>query len=260
MQISYENIVEVNKGITYTDVRNKKYAEVAQRVQAFRKLFPGGYITTDIIKFDPGIVYMKAEAGYYEHGSRVMLATGYAFERQDASNINKTSFIENCETSAIGRALGFMGLGSENTICSAEELQNAIATQDAIEKGLISDPTKPIKPSAPADVEKVPSVPPVPENAPSNAPQSAPPADPLPPVLEYLARERKGLQEARRIDKAENAALWKKQIEVLTAAGIVPNKKLSEFTMKEAENLVNAMYTRFTPTGTELVSNDGQTA
>lgn len=251
MDISYESIVEVNKGITYTDVRNKKYAEVAQRVQAFRKLFPGGYITTDIIKFDPGVVYMKAETGYYEHGSRVMLATGYAFERQDASNINKTSFIENCETSAIGRALGFMGLGSENTICSAEELRNAIATQEAIEQGKIPDPAKgaemPHTPPANVDVTKSSSVPPTGSKTPTN------------PVLDYLAEQREGLRVARGISKAENNAIWSKQIAVLTEKGIIENKALSSFTMEEAVQLVNFMYSLFDPKGTVL-KVDGETA
>ena len=114
MAITYEKIVDANKGISYTDVRGKNYAEVAQRVQAFRKIIPGGFIVPDIINIDNGIVYMKAEAGYYaEDGSRIVLAVGHAFERQDASKINNTSYIENCETSAVGRALGFIGLGSE---------------------------------------------------------------------------------------------------------------------------------------------------
>ena len=252
----YSQIVEVNKGVTYVAVKGKNYAEVAQRVQAFRKLIPGGYITTDIIKMDAGIVYMKAEAGYYaEDGRRVMLATGLAFERQDASNINKTSFIENCETSAIGRALGFIGLGSEKGIASAEEVSHAIETQEAIENGTIPDPTTPANPSASVEVSKVPSVPPVPQNPPQNAPQSAP----TNPVLDYLADERKGLMEARRISRAENNALWNRQIEVLTAAGYIPNKKLSEFTMKEANDMINYMYSLFDPTGTVL-KNDGQTA
>ena len=133
MDIKYERIVEVNKGVTYTNVKGKNYAEVAQKVQAFRNLIPGGFITSEIIRFDPGIVYMKSEVGFYENGQKVVLATGHAFERQDASNVNKTSYIENCETSAVGRALGFIGFGSEKSIASAEEVDNAIKTQEAIE-------------------------------------------------------------------------------------------------------------------------------
>ena len=159
MDITYAKIVDANKGISYTDVRGKNYAEVAQRVQAFRKLIPDGYITTDIISNGNGIVYMKAEAGYYTaDGKRVMLATGYAFERQDASKINNTSFIENCETSAVGRALGFIGLGSEKSIASAEEVDNAIKTQEAIEKGEL--PKNPQQVAPPATAQNPPQNPP----------------------------------------------------------------------------------------------------
>ena len=102
-----------------------------------------------------------------------------------------------------------------------------------------------------ADVSKVPNVPPVAQN---NAPQTPPPAPekPLNPVLDYRANERANLRTARKIGVGENNALWNKQVEVLTAAGLVPKKPLSEFTMMEAQALVSYMYTKFAPTGTEL--------
>ena len=243
MDIKYEKIVDANKGIAYTDVRGKNYAEVAQRVQAFRKLIPGGYITTDIISNENGIVYMKAEAGYYENGQRVMLATGYAFERQDASNLNKTSFIENCETSAVGRALGFIGLGSEKSIASAEEVAGAIKTQEAIESGELPDPVKktpakktPKQQDKPATVETAPTLPQKNEN----------------PVAVYLSNERRNLMKARGISEKDNAELFTKQLAVLRQNKRVPDKALSSYTMQEAEKLIASMYTMFTPTGTEL--------
>ena len=247
MNLSYERIVEVNKGVTYTQVKGKNYAEVAQKVQAFRNLIPGGYITTDIIRFDPGVVYMKSEVGFYaEDGRKVMLATGMAFERQDASNVNKTSFIENCETSAIGRALAFIGLGSESSICSVEELTSAIQTQNAIAQGKIPESPE-IKQDAPAKVETVAQIP-------NNVP-----ADPVNPVLEYLAKEREALRKNRNISKAENNAIWKAQVSALTAARMIPDKPLKEFTQAEATEMVADMYACFTETGTVL-KNDGQTA
>ena len=106
----------------------------------------------------------------------------------------------------------------------------------------------PAKPDAPADVKNVPSVPP-------KAPET-----PVNPVLEYLAKQRQDLQSARNISKAENAALWNKQVEVLKGAGKVPNKALSEYTQTEAETMVAFMYSLFAPTGTELKKVDGKTA
>ena len=241
---SYENIIEVNKLVTYTNIKGKNYAEVAQRVQAFRKLIPGGYITTEIIHMDDSVVYMKAEVGYYESGAKVMLSTGFAYERQDASMINKTSYIENCETSAVGRALGFVGIGSEKGIASAEEVTHAIETQEAMESGKI--PEK-IKRDAPAKVKEVATVPAkVAETVPS-----------ISPVLEFLAKEREDLRVVRGVSKAENNAIWKAQIKALTDAKLCPNKPLADFTQQEAADLIAAMYANFAPTGTVL-KNDGK--
>ena len=259
MNISYQQITDANKGIAYTDVRGKNYAEVAQRVQAFRKVIPGGYITTEILSNTNGIVYMKAEAGYYENGQRVTLATGHAFERQDASNLNKTSYIENCETSAIGRALGFIGLGSEKSIASAEEVDNAIKTQEAIESGAIADPTK--------NRQTQPDVPKTPDRQ-ANTGTHTPPADvstaPTLPgasdnVALFLSSERANLQRARGISTQENQDLFTKQLAILRANGLAPNKPLSKYTMAEAEDLIEKMYKRFAPTGTVL-KDDGKTA
>ena len=79
------------------------------------------------------MVVMKATCGYYENGQAVVLGTGMAYEREGSSNINKTSYIENCETSAIGRALGMAGLGINTAVASSEEVQNAIKQQEELQ-------------------------------------------------------------------------------------------------------------------------------
>ena len=63
-----------------------------------------------------------------------VLSTGLAFERPDSSYINKTSFIENCETSAVGRALGWLAIGVDASMASAEELVNALKGQEKIKE------------------------------------------------------------------------------------------------------------------------------
>ena len=90
----------------------------------------------------------------------------------------------------------------------------------------------------------------------STVPQTAA-ETPANPVLDYLAKEREELRKARGISPAENIAIWKKQTEVLRAAGHVPTKPLSEFTQKEASNLVNLMYSLFDPMGTEIRTDEG---
>lgn len=100
---------------------------------------------------------------------------------------------------------------------------------------------KPAKPAA--DVTKTPTVPAL-QKAVDTASEN--------PVLTFLAKERAQLAEMRQIPEAENAALWKKQVDVLKGAGIAPNKPLSSYTHDEAAALVRAMYDRFDPTGTEI--------
>jgi hypothetical protein len=110
----------------------KDYAEVNQRIKAFRMLYPEGFIRTEIVSHSGDIVIIKAEAGYFdETGAERILGTGTAFEDKSNGMINGTSYIENCETSAVGRALGMIGLGIDMSIASFEEVNNAIAQQEA---------------------------------------------------------------------------------------------------------------------------------
>lgn len=169
--MKYEDIARVNGEIEMIDMRGKDYAMVPERVTAFRKLYPEGFITTEIIANDGTTVLMQAKAGYYrEDGSQVILGTGMAQEIRGKGMVNSTSHIENCETSAVGRALGFIGLGiNGGGIASAEELANAIVAQRQqtedfeqlkkdIEAGEIAKGKK-IRKDAPAKVETVSEIP-----------------------------------------------------------------------------------------------------
>lgn len=127
--ITFDQIKKANETISTTNIKGKDYAEVNQRVKAFRMLYPQGIIKTEIVELTDEACTIKAVAGYYEDGKPHILATGTAREEKEASYINKTSYIENCETSAVGRCLGFVGLGIDTSICSAEELNNALDAQ-----------------------------------------------------------------------------------------------------------------------------------
>ena len=140
MSITYEQIKAVSDGIVTTNIKGKEYAAVNGRINAFRRLYPQGFITTDIVSLEAGVVVMKATCGYYENGQAVVLGTGMAYEREGSSNINKTSYIENCETSAVGRALGMAGIGVTTAVASSEEVQNAILQQEELENDV--DPQK----------------------------------------------------------------------------------------------------------------------
>lgn len=127
--MTYKDLSEVNKSLKTTNIKGKEYVDVATRIQAFRRLYPEGCIMTEIVSNENGIVVMEADV--FSEDNR-LLATGHAFENQNASMINKTSYIENCETSAIGRALGNLGIGSTQSIASVEELTSAMAAQEVI--------------------------------------------------------------------------------------------------------------------------------
>ena len=143
--MNYADIQKVNSEMTMLPIEkkdnktgkitHKDYAMVPERITAFRKLYPDGFIQTDIVSHDGTDVVMKAVVGYYENGASVILATGLAQETRGRGLVNGTSYIENCETSAVGRALGMIGLGiNGGGICSAEELANAITAQNQMKE------------------------------------------------------------------------------------------------------------------------------
>lgn len=138
-KITFENIQKANETIKTTEIKGKNYAEVNQRIKAFRMLYPQGVIKTEMLKCEDGICVFKAEI-YDEKGT--LLATGTAYERENSTFINKTSYIENCETSAVGRALGMCALGIDTSVASAEEVQNAMANQKSITVNTPSQTTK----------------------------------------------------------------------------------------------------------------------
>lgn len=118
--MEYIQLQEVNNSLKTTDIKGKAYTEVNQRILGFRQLYPNGTIETKILSNENGICVMESIIKDEEGKT---LAIGHAFEQQGASYINKTSYIENCETSAIGRALGVLGIGAETSIASKEEIE-----------------------------------------------------------------------------------------------------------------------------------------
>lgn len=121
--MKYEDLKKVNDELKTVDISKKPYVQVNDRVQGFRRLFPMGTIKTELITYIPeDYCVFRAEA--YNDGE--LLASGYAQESVEKNrNINRTSMLENCETSAVGRCLGFLGIGSVDSIASADEIRKA---------------------------------------------------------------------------------------------------------------------------------------
>lgn len=121
-----EELNKANAGMKTTDIKGKDYVEVNERIRAFRSVCPHGAIVTELLSDQDGVCVFRASI-YDEEKN--LLGTGTAKEKESSSYINKTSYIENCETSAVGRALGMCGFGISTSIASYEEVTNAINNQ-----------------------------------------------------------------------------------------------------------------------------------
>ena len=108
------------------DIKGKQYVEVNERIKFFREHYEGWSLTSEIVSLEDGVCVIKA---IVKNEEGVTKATGLAYERENSTFINKTSYIENCETSAWGRALGNLGIGIDVSIASADEVQNAQLNQ-----------------------------------------------------------------------------------------------------------------------------------
>lgn len=116
-------------------IHNKDYKTVVERVNEFRQSedYKHWSIETEIFRFEGADCIIRAIIKD-SHGD--VKATGFAHEVQGSTNINKTSHVENCETSAIGRALAALGLAGTE-YASGDEVGTAIinqAVKEALEK------------------------------------------------------------------------------------------------------------------------------
>lgn len=233
MAITYEDIRKANEGLSTVDVKGKDYVVVPQRIKAFRMLYPEGFIVTDILSNEGGVVIMQAKAGYYDQqGNPVTLGTGLAFEKQDSSYINKTSYIENCETSAIGRALGFLGLGIDAAICSAEELINAMNNQSKPEGRPFNPPKKAPQTASATAGATVPKTQPETPKQPEKAPETP---------AAFIARSIRQMQKDFGPDFDFLGAR-----SALIEIGKIPDKPSAQITtMEEAKQMVDAFYAAY---------------
>ena len=130
-------VADLNKSHGVPQRGGKQYTEVAKRVEAFRMVFGGEYgITTEILHNDRSTVVVRA---LVKDKDGFVVGSGLAEEIRGSSNITKTSAVEVCETSAIGRALASMGLhggqyASENEMEGVKRKEAAIKASDAAPK------------------------------------------------------------------------------------------------------------------------------
>lgn len=123
---TWDQMTTANAGMKTTPIKGKPYIEVNERIKAFRSICPHGAIVTELLSNENGVCVFRATV--YDEDKNI-IGTGTAYEKESANYINQTSYIENCETSAVGRALGMCGFGIDTSIASAEEVTNAINNQ-----------------------------------------------------------------------------------------------------------------------------------
>jgi len=114
------------QGMKTVDIKGKAYVEVNERVKYFRSNYEGWSIETELLSNENGTCVFKATV---KDDQGTVVSTGHAYENEGSTFINKTSYIENCETSAVGRALGLLGIGIDTSIASSDEVVNAMQNQ-----------------------------------------------------------------------------------------------------------------------------------
>jgi len=108
-------------------IKGKEYVEVNERLKFFRAKYPNYSLVSEVIEKTESSILIMASVIDENHN---VLATGLAEEEKGSTFINKTSYVENCETSAWGRALANFGIGLDTAVASADEVNNAITNQE----------------------------------------------------------------------------------------------------------------------------------
>lgn len=114
-------------------IKGKSYTPVNERLKSFRASKKMNEKTDQMISIEDRVVHCNdkeviMEVTIKDHNNRV-ISRAHAHEYRDNSNINKTSFLENCSTSALGRALGYLGIGIDTEFASVDEMLGAVGSK-----------------------------------------------------------------------------------------------------------------------------------
>ena len=136
--MKYAELEKVNSDIKYMPMGDALYAPVAERILAFRKIYPDGFIVTKVGADHHNNVVVHAKVGMYteDGGVEHVLGTGTAREKS-FHPIDNYSPLERAETAAVGRALGMAGFGVNTNVSSFEEISQI--PRPSYKEGKISD-------------------------------------------------------------------------------------------------------------------------
>lgn len=142
-----------------TKIRGNSYVQVNERIKFFRQesQYKNWCISTDFPMLTADEALCRCTISDRDG---VVVAVGHAHEVKTASAVNKTSYVENCETSAVGRALGMLGIGIDDSIASGDEVEMAMAQEQVAKSAPKKAPPKktktPAEPAPQAPVEPAP--------------------------------------------------------------------------------------------------------
>ena len=118
------------------NIKGKEYVPVAERIKYFNDNYDNGSIVTDLIsEVDSENIVIKATV-YPNGDNQNVRFTGYSQATVGDGYINKTSALENAETSAVGRALGMMGIGITDSVASSDEVVKATTMEKKTRTGM----------------------------------------------------------------------------------------------------------------------------
>jgi len=106
-------------------IQGKDYVLVSSRIVYFNEHYPNGYITTALVSEPTDTTVIIKAIVVPDVGVNERHFTGYSQAVIGEGMVNKTSALENAETSAVGRALAMMGIGVIDSVASADEMNKS---------------------------------------------------------------------------------------------------------------------------------------
>lgn len=107
------------------DIKGKEYVQVHTRIDYFNKTYPNGRIITELLSNPSDVIVLFKAIVTPDIEKMERYFTGYSQAKWGDGYINKSSAVENAETSAVGRALGMMGIGITDAFASVDEIDKA---------------------------------------------------------------------------------------------------------------------------------------
>ena len=226
---------------------NYHYRNAEGILEAVKPLL-NGYVI--LINDEPVMIgdrfYIKATVTLTD-GEESISSVAFAREDKEKKGMDGSQLTGACSTYARKYALNALLMIDDSKDSDDDSLspKNPANQEEPQEEKQFTPP-----PAAQGTVNKVGNVPPPapPQNPPQNPPKSEPTE-----VQVFLLKAMKELREERKITIKQNNELFASQLKALVDAGLAPKKAVEEYTLPEAESLIDAMYKNFPPKSAELI-------